>query len=305
MSFRFNFKSPKFGVVGLGLIGGSIAKSLKSAFPESYISGADMDADSVRKALEYGCIDGCTNVSDLRFDGYDAVFVCTPPHIAGKQIVEIDSHGVGVVTDTASVKMPVMRAASKASSFIGGHPMAGSEGSGFDASEENLFLSARYILCVPAGASGGGRVEFLTRVVESIGACPVFMDPEEHDRRAAIISHLPHAAAFGLSAYAARFGDPYLMSMAGGGYRDTTRIAASQPMLWSDIMMCSEYLCRALDGYMELLSDIRRAVASGDRDGLNRILTEASLYRNSLPEGLRAGKKSGKEGSPVRTGAAR
>ena len=181
-----------------------------------------------------------------------------------------------------------MKAAAGMANFIGGHPMAGSEGSGYGAAETTLFQRATYVLCVPADcAVSAASLEAFKALLASLGATVVTMTPELHDRRVAIISHLPHVAAFALASVADEARDAVMRALIGGGFRDTTRIAASSPDLWTDIFRESANLVPAIDDYIALLHRVRDLVATGDDAALRALLKQASDFRASIPEGLR------------------
>ena len=274
------------GVCGLGLIGGSLAKALRVAFPQTRIIAADCEGKTLRHAVA----DSCANETILAapddggaflraFDGCDFLFLCAPPPIVAEQLAGLKDVKVGVITDVASVKIPIMKAAANLPNFIGGHPMAGSEGAGYEASDAALFKGASYII---SGHSAG-----LESLITAIGARPIIMDAESHDRRMAFISHLPHIAAFALAASPVLRDDPLTRSLIGGGFRDTTRIAASAPSLWSDIFTESKFLPSAIDDYIEELRALKTLISSGDKNALIEHLRVVSDFRRKIPEGLK------------------
>ena len=289
--------TPQLGVAGLGLIGGSLAKALRDAFPLARIIAADADYKALEAASGDDCVDEAIIANNkgefLRFfEGCDFLFLCAPPSAVEAQLSALSDLNIGLVTDVASVKLPVMKAAAGLANFVGGHPMAGSEGSGFAASDAGLFQGASYILCAPDDFDANdARLARLERIIAAIGAKPIRMDAEAHDRRMALISHLPHAAAFALAASPALRGDPLSRSLIGGGFRDTTRIAASAPPLWADIFMESRFLPEAIDALADELRALRDLIAGGDKPALEAFLRSASDFRKTIPEGLRAASK--------------
>jgi len=286
----------KIGICGLGLIGGSLAKALKAMLPQARIFAADTDREALRIAVRDKIVDGIGiappdgNDSYMRiFNGCDILFLCAPPQVVLRQLSHMpERNGIGLVTDVASVKMPVTQAAAHLPNFVGGHPMAGSEGSGYEASDADLFKGATWILC------GGGlraseseaRRPPLQSLITAIGAHPIGMDAESHDKRMALISHLPHTAAFALAASPALRDDPLTRSLIGGGFRDTTRIAASSPSLWAEIFNVSGFLPGAIDAYISELRNIRNMIAAGEKSALESYLRFASDFRKTIPEGL-------------------
>lgn len=281
-----------FGIIGLGLIGGSLAKALRAFVPGCRITVADLRAEPVHAALAEGVADEAADHHaphfEKAFDGCDALFICTPPRDACRLLGTFRDAKIGLATDVASVKLPVMKAAAGMGNFIGGHPMAGSEGSGYGAAETNLFQRATYVLCIPEGCTiPAARLEAFKALLARLGAIVVTMEPDLHDRRVAIISHLPHVAAFALASIADESRDAVMRALIGGGFRDTTRIAASSPELWTDIFSESANLVSAIDDYIVLLRRIRDLIAAGDVEALRARLKQASDFRTSIPEGLR------------------
>ncbi len=281
-----------FGIIGLGLIGGSLAKALRAFVPGCRITVADLRPEPVHTALAEGVADEAADHHaphfEAAFDGCDALFICTPPRDACRLLGTFRNARIGLITDVASVKIPVMKAAAGMANFIGGHPMAGSEGSGYGAAETTLFQRATYVLCVPADcAVSAASLEAFKALLASLGATVVTMTPELHDRRVAVISHLPHVAAFALASVADEARDAVMRALIGGGFRDTTRIAASSPDLWTDIFRESANLVPAIDDYIALLHRVRDLVATGDDAALRALLKQASDFRASIPEGLR------------------
>ena len=277
------------GICGLGLIGGSLAKALRAAFPQARIIAADTDDATLARAVADACADETVRVAPddggaffRAFDGCDFLFLCAPPPVVAAQLAQLRDARIGVITDVASVKLPIMKAAAGLANFVGGHPMAGSEGAGYGASDAALFKGASYIIC-DAGVCHAP----LRDLISAIGARPIVMDAESHDRRMALISHLPHIAAFALAASPALRDDPLMRSLIGGGFRDTTRIAASAPALWADIFMESNFLPAAIDDFIAELRTLKSLVASGDKSALIGHLRVVSDFRRSIPEGLR------------------
>lgn len=288
----------KIGIVGLGLIGGSLAQAFRRLARIEHLIVADTNPEAVQQAVDTGCADVAVAVDDpgfvQAFSGCDALFVCTPPSVACKLLLRFADVDIRIVTDVASVKLPILKAASGMRNFIGGHPMAGSEGSGFESGDTNLFKDATYVLCVPENSTlSEGVLDAYKCLLVSIGAKPVIMDPAAHDCRVAVISHLPHAAAFALSAIVADSHDIEMRRLIGGGFCDTTRIAASSPALWADIMQASEPLATALDEYVNVLLRMRDFLAAGNTDALQALLQKASRFRASIPEGLRSPRHAG------------
>ena len=289
----------RIGILGAGLIGGSLAKAIRTARPHARIVVADPDAATRDAALAEGVASAVadpalTSPRDA-FAGCDLLLLAAPPRVIVQTLPQLAGVEIGLVADVASVKTPVLDAARKAglANFIGGHPMAGSEAGGWAAADAALFRGAAFILCEPpeCRVPAAAREEFRT-LLRDIGFRLFEMDAESHDRRLALISHLPHAAAFALAAVAADAGDPRLADLIGGGFRDTTRIAASSPALWTDIFRESHALVEALDRYITELTALRAALApDAAPDVLPELLRRASDYRRAIPDGLTAKKR--------------
>ncbi len=279
------------GILGPGLIGGSLLRALRAAKPALRLLVGAPSERTRSLVRESGLADGIFDPNETApadaFAGFDLVFLATPPNIVCRDLPSFRGAGVGLLVDVASVKGPVMQAARGLGNFIGGHPMAGNEGVGFGASAPDLFRDAAFIYCVPDDyAAGDEKLQALLALLGEIGFRLFAMAPDEHDRRLATISHLPHVAAFALAGAAADQGDPMLARLVGGGFRDTTRIAASAPDLWTDILRESPALPAALDAYIAKLQSYRAAIADASPSGLRDLLAAAETYRREIPEGL-------------------
>lgn len=282
-------KFNNFGVIGLGLIGGSLVKALRRAYPEAIIEVADSNPAAVKAAIDEGAATRGVELATLDFQSCEVLFLCTPPRVVCELLSRIDGERFGIITDVASVKAPVMAAASALTNFVGGHPMAGSEGSGYSSAEEGLFKNARWVLSVPENcAVPGNMLAMLTKLIRTLGAEAILMDAVEHDRRVAMISHLPHVAAFALSEIVANTNDTAMKQLIGGGFKDTTRIAASSPSLWTDIFSESSELIPSLEEYIKHLEDYLALLKHSELQGIKARLITAAEFRRSIPEGLRA-----------------
>jgi len=285
-NIRAGGRISRVGILGLGLIGGSLARALRQKAHVPYIAAMDTDAASGVHALEEGVIDAFAVPSEgySIFDGCDLVLLCTPLAAVIDLLPHLSRLDIGILSDVGSVKEPVMRAVSLPN-FIGGHPMAGSERQGYSCSSVTLFENALYVLCVGDGctvtASALGDFEEL---IKSIGATPVRMTAHEHDKRVATISHLPHIAASALSLLAARLDDGQLAALAAGGFRDITRIASSDSTLWAGITQASSpVLIPVLSMYIDLLKQVQKELEKKDTRAVEAFFAQGAFYRNSLP----------------------
>lgn len=194
-----------------------------------------------------------------------------------------------VVTDVGSVKKVVMewfdRWLPASVCGIGGHPMAGSEKTGLAGADRYLFENAVYIMVVPPGTPSG-VCQVLTDLISHTGAKIIRMDAEEHDRLVATVSHLPHLAAVALVNQAGR--RPEALALAGGGFRDTTRVASSNPAMWEDILVFNkEAVLEQVDGLIEQLTRLRVCLVEANRTKLRQELDRARDLRESVPRGSR------------------
>jgi prephenate dehydrogenase len=264
-------------VIGLGLIGGSVALALTARGWR--VHGEDRDPTRLDQAVRKGAI-------AARGVAPDAVitFVATPVSSIADAAKMALSATRGVVTDVGSVKGPVT-AAVPDPRFCGGHPMAGSELDGLDGADAALFEGAVWVL-TPAADTTDETFAAVARVVADLGAEVVALPAERHDALVAVVSHVPHLTAAALMTVADQRGEEHaaLLRLAAGGFRDMTRIAAGQPEIWLDI--CAENrtaIVEALDALLDRLGGLRRSVAGDDRDGLLAELTRARVARVNLP----------------------
>ena len=276
----------RIGIIGLGLIGGSLARAFRQKAGVPYIAAYDRDTASGQRALEDGVIDAFASPAEgySVFEGCDIVLICTPFETLSHIIPEIKDLGIGLITDVCSVKEPVMRLV-RLPNFVGGHPMAGSERQGYACGIPTLFENALYVICIGDDCSvPASLLENFEDLIRRIGAKPVRMKAYDHDRRVAMVSHLPHVAASALSLLAARLDDGQLAALAAGGFRDITRIASSDPALWAGISQAgSETLVPVLGMYIELLDQVKAELARGEGRAVESFFAQAAFYRNSLP----------------------
>ncbi len=193
------------------------------------------------------------------------------------------------MTDTGSTKGPIMDAArqllERGITFIGGHPMAGSHKSGVTAAKEHLFENAYYIL-TPDSQTDSAKVEQLRILLGPTKGKIVVLDSEEHDRMTAIVSHFPHLVASSLVGRlsAQQEEQPFVKKLAAGGFRDLTRIASADPIMWRDITTQNrEELLKQLDGWLEEMENVRNMLKSNDPDEIYDYFAEAKQFRDDLP----------------------
>lgn len=277
------------GFIGLGLIGGSIAKAIRKFYPGCRILAYDLNQSSLASALSEGVINMSLSEIGAEINQCDYLFLCAPVSENDKNLPLIRRYisPVCILTDAGSVKTDIHRHIKKAgleAQFIGGHPMAGSERTGYLNSKALLLENAYYILTPGEGVSKKALADF-KKLISSLGAIPLVLTCDQHDYVTAAISHLPHVIAASLvNLIKDSDSDDGIMKMiAAGGFKDITRIASSSPVMWQQICMTNhENILTLLDAYMDALSQIRRQIASCDSAKLYEFFDHARTYRDSF-----------------------
>jgi len=269
--------SRRANVLGLGLIGGSIARALSER--GWHVSGDDRDDGRAATAQERGYI-AALGVDPTA----EITFVATPVLTVADQVKRALGETSGLVTDVGSVKAAVVGAVDDPR-FVGGHPMAGSELEGLDGADATMFEGAVWVL-TPSASTADETFSAVAAVVVELGADVVALPADRHDQTVAVISHVPHLTAATLMGLASERAEEHaaLLRLAAGGFRDMTRIASGQPNIWLDI--CAENrpaILSALDGLIGGLSAMRQVVDQDDRDELLRRLARARDARANLP----------------------
>lgn len=280
----------KIGFIGLGLIGGSIAKRLKSLHPNLTIIATAGHADTVQAAYAQGLIANRSLCSIEEFYDCDYIFLCTPvqKNIEYLKMLKGNIKDDCIITDVGSVKSDIHRevtALNMEHQFIGGHPMAGSEKTGLANANENLLQNAYYII-TPTACSDDKSILAFRDLVISLGAIPMILDYEAHDYATAAISHLPHVIAYSLVNLVRESDDENetMKNIAAGGFKDITRIASSSPVMWENICLSNRrQLLKLLDSYIETLQHIREDISASDSNALLNAFRQAKDYRDSLP----------------------
>src|SRR6266511_1822279 len=277
----------RVAVLGTGLIGTSIAMAARAAGEE--VRGFDPDPNVLARAAERSGLRPGASLAEA-VAGASLVFVCTPvPSVAGV-VAEVLAATEAVVTDVGSVKSHVLVEVERTvpvgdrRRFVGGHPMGGSERSGPDGASPSVLDGIVWVL-TPSPDTKEAATARLSVWVEKVGARPVVMDPFRHDRLVAMVSHLPQVASTALMGLAAteEAGEPDILLLAAGGFRDLTRLAASSPHLWSDILLANRaQIAEAIDLYAKRLSEIRDMVIAGSGRDVERAFAEAKEARLTL-----------------------
>ncbi|HBM84729.1 MAG TPA: prephenate dehydrogenase/arogenate dehydrogenase family protein [Halieaceae bacterium] len=280
-------------MLGLGLIGGSLAAALRaSGFAASCIGWGHREAP-LRRGVELGVIDRYTLDLDEAVDAADVLVIATPTLIAEEMLERIlprllQRAQPPVITDVASVKGSLQRVAERVwgampPRLVLGHPIAGSERSGVDAANAALFEKHRVIL-TPVAGNEPSAVELVRAMWASTGAEVVEMTVAEHDRVLAATSHLPHVLAYALvDALARSDASDDIFRFAAGGFRDFTRIASSDPVMWRDIAIANRpALLQSIDLFSAQLEELRTAIEAGEGDTLLQTFSRAKAARDEF-----------------------
>lgn len=277
------------GFIGLGLIGGSIAKAIRSRLPSSRLIAYDINKASLDLALEEQIIDKVCPAIDASFHDCDYLFLCAPVScnddnlLTLKQYISPDA----ILTDVGSVKTGIHRhieALGLSSQFVGGHPMAGSERFGYQNSKASLLENAYYIL-TPSETVPSEKVIAYQDFVSSIGAIPLILSYDQHDYVTAAISHLPHVIAASLVNLikSSDSKDGIMKMIAAGGFKDITRIASSSPTMWQQICLTNTAnISGLLKTYIEYLTVLSDYIDNRNEEALYRFFDTARTYRDSF-----------------------
>lgn len=277
------------GFIGLGLIGGSIARALKKSVPDVRIVAYDVNRETLLLAKKEGVADATASAIDESFSDCDYLFLCAPVQrnddnlAAVKEVMKTDC----LLTDVGSVKTAIHEAVREAGlegRFIGGHPMAGSERVGFANSRASLLENAYYIL-TPTDCVPDEKVEHYRNLVTGMGAIPLILDYEKHDYVTAAISHLPHVIAASLVNLVrdSDSEDGIMKMVAAGGFKDITRIASSSALMWQQICLSNTANISALlADYMEDLKAFQAMLDAKAEPDLYDHFENARIYRDSF-----------------------
>jgi len=269
--------APSANVIGLGLVGGSVALGLRARGWR--VSGDDIDPAAASAALAAEVVDS------IGLDPSAEITVVAVPVLAtADQVERALAETSGAVTDAGSVKAAICAAVDDPR-FVGGHPMAGSELDGLDGAHGDLFEGAVWVL-TPTANSDDGALTRVAALVAALGAEVVALTPERHDQLVAVVSHVPHLTAATLMGLAGERAEEHaaLLRLAAGGFRDMTRVASGRPGIWLDI--CSENrtaIVGVLDELIDGLGEVRDVIGADDRERLHARLTAARQARANLP----------------------
>ncbi|MBI5178731.1 MAG: prephenate dehydrogenase/arogenate dehydrogenase family protein [Nitrospinae bacterium] len=285
---------PLFGravIVGVGLIGGSIARVLKNRGIAGKVIGAGRGKENLATALQLGIVDE-TGTPEEAAEKADLIILCTPVLSIVPTLEKMAPHikGGALVTDAGSTKKEIVSAAEKIAAgrftFVGSHPIAGTEKSGAASSFETLFENHKCIV-TPTATTPADAVERVKMIWEMAGMRVMEMPPAMHDNILGAVSHLPHLVVYALvNAVSEMEGGENLLKFAAGGFRDFTRIASSPAEMWADIALANGPAMMEMIGRVEQkLSEIEVAIENNDREALLSLFGKAAAFRAKLPSG--------------------
>jgi prephenate dehydrogenase len=279
----------RLAIVGVGLLGGSVAKAARARGVARQLVGIGRAASRLEPALRDGTLDHVTTDLAEGLCGADLVLLAAPVATLERLLSEVWAAAApeALVTDVGSTKAAIVReaqrlAARRPLAFVGSHPMAGSEKAGYAVARRDLFEGATVIV-TPTDATEPRHAKSVSVFWEALGAGRVLMlDPEVHDRAVAAISHLPHLVAYALVDAVTRQ-DPAAFEIAARGFRDTTRIAASDAAMWEEIFLTNRTaLAASLREFQAALAELLRLIDTGDGRGLREALERIKTQREAL-----------------------
>jgi prephenate dehydrogenase len=280
----------RLAIIGVGLIGASLALALKKSAGVGHVVGCGRNQANLLKGMELGVIDSYTTSISEAAKGADIVVVATPlgaMKMAFDQIADSITDQT-IVTDAGSTKGSVIEAAKDAfgdriRQFVPGHPIAGAEKSGVEAGLASLFENRRVIL-TPIESTSPAAVKIIEQMWVQCGASVEFLNVEHHDKVLAATSHLPHMLAYSLVNYLSNLNDhDEIFKYAAGGFRDFTRIASSDPVMWRDVCISNgAALEKFIEGYKQELDEVSKAIRNQDSERLLELFSSAKSDRDIL-----------------------
>ena len=282
-------KLHKIGFIGLGLIGGSIAKKIKANHPDCNIIATAYRETTVKDAYEMGLILNDTLPPISAFSDCDLIFLCAPveKNLEYLRLLKDVIKNNCIITDVGSTKGQIHKeviALGLEAQFIGGHPMTGSEKTGIHYANIYLLENAYYII-TPTAKNTQKQIDDFYQFVKELGSIPLILDYNTHDYATASISHLPHMIAYTLVNLVKEIDDKNetMKTIAAGGFKDITRIASSSPVMWENICSTNkEQLLKLMDLYMDSLQELRNDIHTSNSKVLMEKFQSAKDYRDSL-----------------------
>lgn len=279
----------KITIIGLGLIGGSLAKAInKNSICETLV-GIDGNLNSIEAAKQEGVIQaGDTSIQEYVYDS-DMIVICTPVLECIKTLHFL--HGKVkpdcIISDVSSTKLEIINCVNAMENppiFVGGHPMAGKEKSGYLSADADLFNKATYLV-TPSKSSTPDATKILTKIIKTIGANPILIEAEEHDKVLSGASHMPHIMA---ASMVTLLNDPSLQKyqfekFIGGGFIDTTRVASSNPIMWEQILLSnSNNIIAHLEIMENIIKNLKTYIQEADSEKINQFFKTAKTTRDYL-----------------------
>ena len=301
---KFTMNDTTIAFIGLGLIGGSLAKGIKRARPDIRIMAYMRTRSKLEQAKKDGIVDVILDGIDEQLKECDLIFLCTPVEYNAQYLSKIRSYlkPGALITDVGSTKTDIHEEILRqglTDCFVGGHPMAGSEKTGYENATDHLLENAYYIVTPPEGLDQSGsetgnippkyaeNANRIIAVAQTVGAIPLVLDYREHDKVVAAISHLPHLVASSLVNLVKDADSPAgtMKRVAAGGFKDITRIASSSPEMWEQICMTNvEPIADMLERYIGSLQDILSEIKGHQGDAIYKLFEKSRDYRNTITD---------------------
>ena len=301
---KFTMNDTTIAFIGLGLIGGSLAKGIKRARPDIRIMAYMRTRSKLEQAKKDGIVDVILDGIDEQLKECDLIFLCTPVEYNAQYLSKIRSYlkPGALITDVGSTKTDIHEEILRqglTDYFVGGHPMAGSEKTGYENATDHLLENAYYIVTPPEGLDQSGsetgnippkyaeNANRIIAVAQTVGAIPLVLDYREHDKVVAAISHLPHLVASSLVNLVKDADLPAgtMKRVAAGGFKDITRIASSSPEMWEQICMTNvEPIADMLERYIGSLQDILSEIKGHQGEAIYKLFEKSRDYRNTITD---------------------
>lgn len=291
METEFHFT--KFGFIGFGLIGGSVAHALRELYPEAEIMAYNYYVTKPHPRLNQALADGVLSCVTNRLEDFsdlDAVFLCAPVKTNVAYLQKLAPH-LGkdcMITDVGSVKgdiVAAIRDAGLSAQFIGGHPMTGSEKIGYEYSDSKFFINKYYVL-TPMEDTRPEYITWMEEFIQAAGSKCMILDPAKHDAVVAGISHVPHVISAALVGAVAELDtDNTYGRLAAGGFHSVTRISSSSPEMWQNICEANrQEILHFLDRFTDQIADFRAKIEAGDSEALLELFASAKAYRDHISQ---------------------
>ena len=301
---KFTMNDTTIAFIGLGLIGGSLAKGIKRARPDIRIMAYMRTRSKLEQAKKDGIVDVILDGIDEQLKECDLIFLCTPVEYNAQYLSKIRSYlkPGALITDVGSTKTDIHEEILRqglTDYFVGGHPMAGSEKTGYENATDHLLENAYYIVTPPEGLDQSGsetgnippkyaeNANRIIAVAQTVGAIPLVLDYREHDKVVAAISHLPHLVASSLANLVKDADSPAgtMKRVAAGGFKDITRIASSSPEMWEQICMTNvEPIADMLERYIGSLQEILSEIKGHQGEAIYKLFEKSRDYRNTITD---------------------